>query len=318
MNTKVREFKGGLGPKALRSGTKLAGEKSMKNTIALILFAFSMNTFAQTAVREFCEELPIDGTIRVAVTQSRSKTRVEQKYSLRRASRNVYDVFLNLEFKPARSYDGSPEERVQLNNHYRNRMNSCFREFDFALKDEHDRKLRLHIYNQGIHQLQDAPPLVKIKVEGGRHRSNSGAYARHIDCPTMIHEAFHLLGLVDEYEEKWMGYNHNFFSLGFRPYLEVDNQRVKPAFDCRAISPIESMMHNHNYLGRGQSMYSAHANMIIYPNCFEKNEKYISCAKFAYKTSFRNNNGAVALRDCSRRIPDYCKTDEWLKVDRLD
>ncbi len=290
----------------------------MKNTIAFILFASSMNTFAQTVVREFCEELPIDRTIRVAVSRFRSKTKVEQKYSLRRASRNIYDVFLNLEFKPARSYDGTPEERPRLNDFYRNRMNRCFKEFDVYLTDEHNRKIRLNIYNQEIHKLQEAPPLVRIKVEGGQHRSNSGAYERNIDCRTMIHEAFHLLGLVDEYEEKWMGYNHNFFSLGFRPYVDVDNQRVKPAFDCRAISPVESVMHNQRYLGTGQSVYSAHANMIIYPNCLQKNEKYISCAKFAYKTSFRNNNGAVALRDCAQRIPDYCKTNEWLRVDRLD
>ncbi len=287
----------------------------MRNTFALILLVTSTSSFAQTAVRRYCEELPIDSTIRVVVPQYRSKT-TTQKYSLRRAGRNVYDVFMNLEFRPARTFDGPAEERVQLNDRYKRAMNSCFRQFESTLKDEHDRQLRLHIYDREVHHLQDAPPLVRIDVKGVNHRSNSGAYARNIDCETMIHEAFHLLGLIDEYEEQWMGYNHNFFSLGFRPFVAVDSARVRPAFDCRAIGPSDSVMHNQWVLGRGQGLYSAHVNMIIYPHCQEKNEKYLSCARFAYRTSFQNNNGAIALRDCSKQVPEYCRNEDWLRVGR--
>ncbi len=296
------------------TGMTIALYHRMKNIIALILLATSTYSLAQVAVREFCEELPIDSAIRVRVPPFRSKT-TTQKYSLRRASTNVYDVFLNLEFKPARSFEGSAEEKIQLNDNYRARMNSCFRELESTLKDEHGRQLRLHIYNPELHKLQDAPPLVKIKIEGGIHRSNSMAYSYNIDCPTMIHEAFHLLGLIDEYEEHWKGYNHNFFSLAFRPYVPADNG-VKPAFDCRALGPWDSVMNSQWSLGRGQGLYSAHVNMIIYPHCQQKNQKYLSCARFAYRTSFQNNNGAIALRDCSQQVPDYCKKDDWLRVKR--
>lgn len=250
--------------------------------------------------------------MKVIIPAGRSKT-TTQKYTLLRASKNVYDVYLNLAFRPSKKYDGVLKDRHELNKFYRKKMNACFKSVDHALVDELGRKIRLHVYDKENDILPSAPPEVKIKIENGEHRSNSFAYESDIDCPTLVHEAFHLLGLVDEYEEKWMGFNHSFFSLAFNPIVKTSD-KVLPAFDCRAVGPDTSIMHNQWNLYWGKSLYSGHVNTIIYPNCAEKNEKYFTCAKYAYKTSAKNNGALPNIGDCAKKVPDFCKEESWVQA----
>lgn len=252
--------------------------------------------------------------MKVIIPASRSKT-TTQKYTLLRSSNNVYDVFLNLDFKPSKKYDGAIKDKKEINKIFKSKMNACFKTMENSLVDELNRKIRLHIYDKDNSILPSAPPLVKIKLENDAHRSNSFAYSSDIDCPTFIHETLHLLGLVDEYEERWLGFNHNFFSLAFNPIVE-NSDKVLPAFDCRAIGPENSIMHNQWSVYRGKSLFSGHVNTIIYPNCAEKNDKYYTCAKYAYKTSAKNNGALPNIGDCAKRVPDFCKDESWLEVSK--
>lgn len=280
-----------------------------------MLLLSSLSIHAQDESNElfdYCGELPMNTAMKVIIPASRSKT-TTQKYTLLRSSKNVYDVFLNLEFKPSKKYDGDIKDKKEINKHFKSKMNACFKSIDKNLVDELGRTIRLHVYDKEKTILPSAPPLVKIKLENGAHRSNSLAYSSEIDCATFVHEAFHLLGLVDEYEEKWMGFNHNFFSLAFNPIVPTSD-KVLPAFDCRAIGPENSVMHDQWSLYWGKSLYSGHVNTIIYPNCAEKNEKYYTCAKYAYKTSAKNNGAMLNIGDCAKRVPDYCKNESWVEV----
>lgn len=279
--------------------------------IIFLLLMLSTAYAQNEELYDYCGDIPKDTAMKVIIPSGRSKT-TTQKYTLVRASENEYDIYLNLKFKASKGYDGKVED---IDTHYKSTMNACFREYDFALKDELGRKLRLHIYDKEKDaRLPSAPPLMKISIENDKHRSHSFAYSSDIDCPTMIHEAFHLLGLVDEYQEKWMGWNHSFVSLAFKPFVDTSD-KVLPAFDCRAIGPKDSVMLSQWSLYYGKGLYSGHVNAIIYPNCDEKNKKYYSCSKFAYSTSSKNNGAVPNIRDCAKRVPDYCKDVNWVKID---
>lgn len=285
----------------------------MKKLFLILGLLSSTLVAAQDELYEYCEEIPLNTAVKVIIPSSRSKT-TTQKYTLLRRDEKTYDVFLNLSFKPGKKYDGPFKNKNELNSFYKSEMNKCFARMENFLIDERGRKLRLHIFDKNKDKLPSAPPMVNIKVENAEHRSNSFAYESDISCPIMIHEAFHLLGLIDEYEEKWKGYNHKFFSLAFKPFVPV-NDNVKPAFDCRALGPRDSIMSNHNYIYFGNGLRSGHVNTIIYPNCKEKNEKYYSCSRFAYKTSFANNGGLPNISNCANKVPDYCKDPSWIDSD---
>ncbi len=291
----------------------------MKTTILtamLLLSSFTLHAQDEDKgeLFDYCGELPLNTAMKVIIPAGRSKT-TTQKYTLLRASKNVYDVYLNLEFRPSKNYDGALKDHHELNKFYRKKMNTCFRSVDHALVDEFGRKLRLHVYDKYTDTLPSEPPAVKIKIENQSHRSDSLAYRSDIDCPTLVHESFHLLGLVDEYEEKWLGFNHNFISLAFKPIVATSD-KVLPAFDCRAVGPENSIMHNQWNMFWGKPLYSGHVNTIIYPNCAEKNDKYFTCAKYAYKTSAKNNGALPNIGDCAKKVPDFCKNESWIEVSK--
>lgn len=283
----------------------------------LLLALISFQALAQETTPElfdYCEELPYNTAVKVIIPAGRSRT-TTQKYTLVRAGEKVFDVYLNLEFKAKKSYDGNIKGKKEINDYFKKNMDACFDSHNHRLKDELGRQIRLHVYDAETDKLPSAPPKVKISLSGEDHRSNSFNYESDIDCPTMIHEAFHLLGLIDEYEEKWLGFNHSFFSLAFKPFVPTSD-KVKPAFDCRAIGPDQSIMHNQWTMYWGRPLFSGQVNTIIYPNCEEKNKKYYTCAKYAYSTS-KENNGALPnlFGDCAKKVPDYCKTPDWVKID---
>lgn len=284
----------------------------MKYLLIAILSIQSLAYAQSEELYDYCGDVPYNTAMKVIIPAGRSKT-TTQKYTLVRASEKVYDIYLNLEFKKSKKYDGDIED---VNTFFKTQMNQCFSILQNSLVDELGRKLRLHIYDkEKDKRLPSPPPMMKIKIEDAKHRSHSKAYESDIDCPTMIHEAFHLLGLVDEYEEKWKGFNHSFFSLAFKPFVPTSD-KVLPAFDCRAIGPEDSVMSDQWNLIFGKGLYSGHVNAIIYPNCDEKNQKYYTCAKYAYRTSAKNNGALPNIGDCSKKVPDYCKDEKWVNIDQ--
>ncbi|WP_408097251.1 hypothetical protein ACJVC5_19655 [Peredibacter sp. HCB2-198] len=273
-----------------------------------------------------CHDLPLNESIRVNHSFLGSKT-IHQKYTLVRSEEKTYDVYLNLKFKPSKgfkkemalSFGGLDDQTINgiLNKFYPEKMESCFREYESSLADELGRKIRLHIYNEAVHKTIVKPPQVRISIKDSEFRSHSKAYNMSSDCPTLIHEALHLLGLVDEYVEKWQGFSHKFSSLILRPLRPV-NENVLPAFDCRAIGPDNSAMANPSAVQYTRSLFSGHINAVIYPNCVKKNEKYFGCAKFWAKTSHKNNGAIPNISDCTEKVPDYCKDESWVMIDELD
>lgn len=179
-------------------------------------------------------------------------------YRLRRDSQNKYIAELNLQFY-ARSL-GEQESlwsyarrSDQKQKEFSEKMNGCFKMYGPYLKgpsgeqleiriveDQEIPKKSIYIEKERVSVNQEAvrSQSVTIKEE---FRSSVNNYAEFIDCPTILHEALHLLGLEDEYEEKFAGFNINKYS-GNIEFAMDDAEYI--GYDCRAIGPPNSVMSN--------------------------------------------------------------------------
>jgi hypothetical protein len=139
-------------------------------------------------------------------------------------------------------------------------------------------------------------------------RSYSRQYALNVigNCPTMVHEALHMMGLYDEYRESsWT--------------VPAPEGTTKYKFDCRARS--DSLMADVNRYNQvtyrteaGPSGFTemvlplrpAHLRQLIFPECAEKNPLYLGCIKNAYVTS-------NSLNQCPAAPPECASPNAWLE-----
>lgn len=107
-----------------------------------------------------------------------------------------------------------------------------------------------------------------IQVTGRPVRGHSALWQAQWGCPEIMHEVFHLVGLVDEYAD---GSNYG----------------------CRAIGPADSIMVSPHMayqavLGqrvRPSILYPAQFRAITAPGCQTENRTYYACAANAYRSS---------------------------------
>lgn len=250
-----------------------------------------------------CDELPVGESMKVKMSHLKSKTRIEHKYTLKRAAENQYEAFLNIEFRNDKKLP--PEEKVDIEG-FRQKVIGCFDKYNERLVDEKGRSMALRLFNKDEHPSVEVPPKVKVTIKDFTFRSNSHAYSSEIDCETIIHESFHLLGLTDEYVEEDNKLNPNLFLRMFKKFVTEGDRGV--AFDCRAVGPVNSLMHNQWFLNSDVPvLFSAQMDAIIYPNCKEQNQEYYQCAQKAYKTS----SGHGSISGCGN-VPEVCRTFNWL------
>ena len=264
-------------------------------------FALTLLVTASAFANEGCRELDVGQSFTVNNSNGKSKSSVEQKYSLRRDSEYEYSAYLNFDFKLKGKLKNDPE----FVNTFKTKVEGCFRKKEHKLVDEMGRKIKLHVFDSAEHQDIPVPKPVSINIQDSNPRSDSRNYYYTVSCETIVHEALHLMGLMDEYEEKWLGKNTNSLTSIFKPWS--NNTDNGTAFDCRAVGPESSIMHNNHYMDYfKQVFYSAHTDVIIYPNCEQRNDDYYACSKLAYKTNTKNKvNGCGEVRD-------ICKTTQWV------
>lgn len=141
----------------------------------------------------YCDEIAEGETIRVDIGYKESMSNVEQKYLLTRNSENSYEIGFNLMFFKEDRFKSLYTSR-ELRHEWVQKVKDCFSQAG-EITVGNGKKLKFS-FNK------DAPlvPIGKSIFKG--HRSNSRKYNPGIKCPTIIHEALHLAGLVDEYHEK--------------------------------------------------------------------------------------------------------------------
>lgn len=244
-----------------------------------------------------CKELKHGQEMRVNYSPSFSRSKVEMRYTLKRA--NVagehYLAYLNLDIKTS---EGNLRKRLLKD------IKKCYQTTGSNLVDGAGRKLSFRLWdkNSGVTQ----PPKVKIGLQSARARSNSRNYAIDIDCPTLIHEAFHLMGLVDEYKEKWNAWNPNILARITRPIVRRSSE-APVAMNCRVLGADHSIMRNQWHLRRTKKvLFTKHMDTIVYANCKPKNKDVYSCMKNAYRTS-EDHGGFYGCRE----MDSSCYDKRW-------
>lgn len=142
-------------------------------------------------------------------------------YLLRRTPEGNYQAILNVKFKPGAGAT-SPASMME-------RAKTCLNHASQFIKGPGGERLQLAVLSaEEIEKLpaNQRPKQREISIESATHRSNSGAYAEDVDCPTITHEMLHLMGLCDEYEEK--------------------NAKLSQDWGCRVVTKTPSIMRSHN------------------------------------------------------------------------
>lgn len=124
-------------------------------------------------------------------------------YLLRRDPNGIYKITLNVDFRPG-SGSVSPTEMLQ-------RSKACLALASEAMKGPNGEKMTIEVLSPSETQNLPAnmrPKNNQVTIESPGYGTNSGGYAENEDCPTIIHEMFHLLGLCDEYQEDRPEYEH--------------------------------------------------------------------------------------------------------------
>lgn len=185
-----------------------------------------------------------------------SPTGVRHNYKLGRVGEKEYQATLNLKFTGDAA--GGPEN---LGAQMRARIQRCLKVVNNALLGPMGEKLTIRLAESG----DPAPPapVVEIKiVEDDNARADSLNYPKRLisakdSCPTLTHELLHLMGLVDEYEEKHIGY---VLDTQTQKYNYADESDGPKAYDCRAKGPEDSIMNSHyqafNEVFRGTEGYA--------------------------------------------------------------
>ncbi len=268
----------------------------------VVLLSLLFLSFSALADNEFCRPLNVGESFTVNQSQKKSKSKVEQKYTLKRTEDDVYEAYLNMDFK----YKGSLKKDPQIKTLFEAKIDSCFAMYENTLTDELGRTIRIKRYNPEIHTDIQKPKAVSIAVQNSVERSHSRSYYINAGCSTFLHESLHLMGLADEYEENWMSLNPNPILKFFKPFTELNDNG--PAYDCRALGPQQSVMSNHYIMDfYDQVFFSGEANVILYPNCQQRNDDYYSCSELAYRTSKQNGSS----KGCGE-VRDICKTTQWV------
>lgn len=188
-------------------------------------------------VAEAC--VPLDwrpgGHNQLVVRNQDSGSGIPAAYRLTRTGDKSFVAEINFTFVDKAGKPGKLQEIWQF-------AQSCLANASLFLKGPNGEQLTLKPISiedtQGI-------PKHPVKLDPKTKRASARAWTLDIDCPTVIHESLHVLGLVDEYEEKMLGHQFSKRS-GKLEYIEDGSKKrvSHPELDCRAVGPRDSMMHD--------------------------------------------------------------------------
>lgn len=169
---------------------------------------------------EACRELNVGEEKIVNFSASASPSTVEHKYVLERINKDEYKIKLNLLFRGNKIFQDKPKK---MGRKMQTRINKCLEEMNPKLLGPDREKITIELIPWAEKHLDKYKEIKSIVfVDDKVERQNSHLYESQIDCDTILHEIFHLLGLVDEYKE----------TLNILPFEK----------DCRSIGPNDSVM----------------------------------------------------------------------------
>lgn len=152
--------------------------------------------------------------------------RDENAYTIYQSQPNKFIV----EYNPQFIIKGKQQSR-----NFQDYVNSCLQKYEPFLKGPNGEKLSIRATNNS-----KIDP-ISIDVLSSGMRAHAHGYNEDIDCPTVLHETLHILGLEDEYPEEVSGFIIDPIT-GEPEFVEEDADIV--GYDCRAVTVPESVMYD--------------------------------------------------------------------------
>ena len=124
-------------------------------------------------------------------------TGIPANYALRKEADNSTSVIVNIDFK-IKDAGASKEDFIT-------KAKACYQEYSPYMRGPDQQKLNFVLMTPEEVQslpVDDRMPAIEVNVSQDQDRDNASNYNSKIDCSTIVHEGLHLLGLVDEYEER--------------------------------------------------------------------------------------------------------------------
>ncbi len=185
-----------------------------------------------------CEPLKLGESRNFNVADELSPTKVEHSYEMQRTGKNEFQATFNLHF-----YEQSDPDETARNRGYtfvwRKKANECLASIGNKLSGPKGEILKLKLdENPKINQLPRSEVILKSDDS-----SNSHEWEKNLDCPSILHELLHLMGLVDEYQERASGYSKDPVS-GRMVWKKKEAE--KPGYDCRTLAKDSSIMADQN------------------------------------------------------------------------
>ncbi len=183
-------------------------------------------------IEQSCEIKPNTPT----VVQGRAGP-LARNYKLTKTSDNNFIAEINLQFVDERGGKVARSADIRkTSDSFRPKIQKCLDEYNPYFKGPNGETLT-------IKQTYAVDVVQRINIADIGARANSRVYPEDITCTTAIHEILHLLGLVDEYEEKQRGYITD--KTTGQAVLVAEGAEI-PRYDCRALGPKDSIMSYHN------------------------------------------------------------------------
>ena len=234
-------------------------------------------------------------------------------YTIKRESNGDYTVNLFIEFVPSAFYDNEDQvPRDQVQNHYRQRVQSCIDQANPYLKVPHGQKLNIVIRNLDANSCVPKNTIT-IWNRGSPNEAQAQNYPSNLnDCATITHEVLHLLGLADEYQ----GSNTYFPSspeYDDEPLLcpmNEENSVMNNAGD-RWRNVFESGIEN-------LLLDPTHFNVILYRGCSKRDDVrlYNECELLSQTTEYHSCSEKKFYCD-NQNILGRNKLKELQRIDRM-
>lgn len=227
---------------------------------------------------------------------------VSSAYTLTRLNKNTFIATINYKysFEKTNPLGVLLDEMEKAFQFYLHSAQQCLDRYNPDLKGPNGEQLLIQL--QQFHPVSPPPPEKELSIALEKIRETMSRWNIVTDCPTVLHEALHALGLVDEYEETTI----------------KETSTNLNAYNCRVRGPEDSIMRSlaalnaYKKAGRNSILYPAQFRVITEPGCSDVNHIYYGCAQLAYAPSV-NQDGEER---CPTSIPLPCldeSTFSWLQ-----
>jgi len=204
-----------------------------------------------------------------------------------------------------RAWDGIRRDRQQ-EDQIRQRANACLAALAPWLRGPEGQELHVQYEEKSEATRKLRPQEINIL---SKERSNSSQWDSDLGCGTIVHETFHLLGLVDEYREEERGFKRS-GKEGNGPWVPTAFDAKLTAYDCRRVRQNDSLMGNHyealrrlTPLYRMESCECPPANPVCLKELDSWNSLQSTCPEDA--TSTRQEDSIFAGSDLGQGKPPF-------------